>query len=74
MVIYCDIICLNNKITWWLMNLKVYMKINYFNQNFNIHVERKKNWNPPKFDYDMNLIWPTLGHSKVHNFFLLRFL
>jgi hypothetical protein len=24
------------------MNLKVHMKINYLNQNFNIHVKRKK--------------------------------
>jgi hypothetical protein len=25
------------------MNLKVHMKMNYFNQIFNIHVKRKKN-------------------------------
>jgi len=54
------------------MNLKVHMKINYLNQIFNIHVKRKK-IEIHRNLIMMNLIWPILGNSKVHNFFLLRF-
>jgi hypothetical protein len=31
------------------------MKISHCKKNFNGHVKKNKNWNPPKYDYDMDL-------------------
>ncbi len=73
MVVYFDIINLMENYIM-VIEQKIHMKNSHSKQIFNVHVKKIKMKSTQKWLwYGLMKIWLILGHSKVHNVFLVYF-